>query len=442
MSSARSTDAVLIGAGSASFGPPLLYDLLTRVFPNGGTLSLVDLDAASLTLMERAAVLMRDRLGVQVEIRSATERNEVLAGAHFVLIAAERDRIGRWRLDWEIPRRFGIRHTLGENRGPAGLSHTLRTAPLVLEICRDAERLAPGALAVILTNPEDRLAYAVTRYTGLAAYGFCDGLWDFKDHLLGRLLGLPGSEIYLHGAGINHAVWITALRHKKTGDDLYPLMVRRAEESGWQPFGRHLYELYGLWPHENDEHYGEYFHYTEEFFPSTGYDFEAHLAQDRLWKERLGRLAAGDYGIDPFVAETRRFVEEVFGDAPPSDVLRGAHLGEPTFLQNANIPNQGKLPGLPDDMIVELPAVATPAGIFGLQFPRLPEPIMAFLQREAAIQKLSVEAAVEGSRRKALAALLLDPQVRGLKMAQGLLDAFLEAHRGYLPEAQWQGLRG
>jgi alpha-galactosidase len=436
----RNLHGVLIGAGSAIFGPPTLLDLFLNVFQGQGILSLVDINSQSLSLMEGAAEKLNQLFKGEVEVRCSTNRNEMLANADFVVISAEEDRINRWKLDWDIPIRFGIHHTLGENRGPAGLSHTLRTAPLVMEICRDIESLSPDATVIIMTNPEDRLAYAVSKYTRLRVIGYCDGLWDFKDRYVGKLLETPGEDIHIHAAGINHAVWIKDIRHRKTGEDLYPQMVKKAEETGWEPFGYHLYKTYGLWPHENDEHYGEYFHYANEFIDIKGYDFDWHMGLDREWKNRIKRFIDGSYDADKFMEETREFMWLVFGDAPPSNIIRGVHLGIPTYLPNANIPNMGKLPGLPEDMVVEVPAVATPSGVFGIRFEKLPDPINVFLYREGVIQKLSAEAAIEGSRDKALRALLMDPQIRSAEIAESLLDSFLEAHKDFIPEAIFSAL--
>ncbi len=442
VSGEKAQSIAIVGAGSSNFAPALLHDLLTNLFPAGGELRLIDTNGEALALVDSAARLMAERLQRPVTVRSATDRDELLGGVDFVLITAEKDRINRWKIDWEIPRRMGIAHTLGENRGPAGLSHTLRTAPLVLDICRDVERLAPRTTVIILTNPEDRLAYAVSTRTRLRVYGYCDGLWDFKDHFVGPLLELPGDRLHVQAAGINHAVWITDIRDRVTGEDLYPRIVRLSREKDWQPFGRHLYEFYGLWPHENDEHYGEYFPYACEFIECRGYDFDAHVAMDREWKTKLASLAHGGYEIDRFIEETSGFVRHTFGDSPPSDVIRGIHAGRPVYLQNANIPNNGSISDLPDRMIVEIPAVASVSGFSGLRIGRLPDPVMVFLHREGVIQGLSAEAAVEGSRHKALQALLLDPQVRGATMAENLLDAFLDAHGDFIPPELWKGLKG
>lgn len=432
---------VVIGVGSSNFGPPMLLDLLANVARNGATLSLVDIDAEKLAVMEGVARKLAQHLGCDAHICASAERREVLADADFVFISAEVERIACWQKDWEIVHALGVPDPLAENRGPAGLSHSLRTVPLVLEIARDVEALAPKATLIILTNPEDRLAYAVNRYTNVQAIGYCDGLWDFKDHNVGPALGLPGEDIHVEGAGINHAVWITDIRRKSTGEDLLPRLLEASQTDGWQPFGRHLYETYGLWPHENDEHYGEYFPYACEFMACKGYDYAGHLQDAEVWRQRNIQLVQGG-DVEAYLADVNAFVQHVFGDNPPSHIPRGVHFGENTYLPNTNIPNRGKVPGAPADMVVEVPALATLSGVRGVKFEKFPDPIVSFLYREGTIQKLAAEAAAEGSRPKALQALLLDPHVRSVKLAEELLEAFLEAHRPFIPEANWAGLRG
>ena len=284
-----------------------------------------------------------------------------------------------------------------------------------------------------LTNPEDRIVYALTRYTTLRAFGFCDGLWDFRTDYAGKLLGIPGEFIHVHGAGINHAVWITDLRDNRTGHDLYPKLVELARKNVWQPFGLFLFDTFGLWPHENDEHYGEYFQYAHQFFAAKGYDFESYAGRHAERRKMNLRLIGREIDPATYLQSLDPIVENTFGDTPPSLVLRGAVLGEPAYIPNANVVNAGCIAGLPDDMVVEVPAIATATGVFGIRFVTLPDEITAILHREAVIQKLAAEAAVEGSRKKALLALLMDPHVRDPQTAERLLDAFTEAHGDLFP---------
>ncbi len=422
----------LIGAGSAVFGPTSIMSILGSRPLSGSKLTLVDVNEEKLELVTAAAREMNEFLGAGMEIDSETEGRNALPGTDYLLITVEEDRIDRWQTDFQILKDFGIKHTLGENRGPAGLSHTMRTVPLVLDICRDAEELCPDATAIIFTNPEDRIAYAINRYTNLEAYGYCDGNWDFRDHFLGDLLGIPGGRIHLEGAGINHMVWITELRDRATGDDLYPEMVNLAEKEGWQPLSHHLYRTYGLWPHENDGHVGEYIGYAQEFNDCSGYDFDAHLKQEEKWLGRLRRLKEGNYPIEEFVGELSEYERFTFGDMSFTRMIEGQIAEENVFLSGSNLVNNGKIANLPDDMVVEVPATVTYGGINGFSMGKLPEGIASICYREGTIQKLSAEAAAEGSREKALRALDLDDIVHSPKVAEELLDEFIDVHRDYL----------
>ncbi len=438
----RKLKVTIVGAGSANFGLATLHDLLTNSLSGGGTVAMVDLKRDAAEQMAAVAEKMAKHLGVPLTVEAATDRTTVLEGTDVVIITAEEDRIARWRRDWEIPFSFGIKQTLGENRGPAGLSHTLRTVPLVLDICADVERLAPQSTVLVMTNPEDRIAYAINRYTTLRAYGYCDGLWDFKHNYVEPLMDLPGQELYLEAAGINHAVWITKMVDYRTGEDIYPRFLETALKENFQPFGRHLYEQYGLWPHENDEHYGEYFSNAHEYMACDGYDFDAHLADDRRWKQMGEDLLAGRIEADTFIRDVADNAWRVLGDTPPTLTIDGIHGNRPHFLQNANLRNDGLIPGLPDDMIVEVPGVATPTGIHGVGRYQLPTPLLAFLYREGEIQKLTAEAAYEGSREKALLALEMDSHVPSSSLAVDLLEAFLDEHKDFIPPRLWRGLKG
>jgi alpha-galactosidase len=422
----------LVGAGSTIFGPTSILSILQTEALAGATLSLVDVNGEMLELVGETTHRMNDYLGVGMEVELETDRTEALPGTDYLLITAEEDRIDRWRRDFEILKEFGIKHTLGENRGPAGLSHTMRTAPLVLDICRDAEELAPEAKGIIFTNPEDRLAYAVNKYTDLEAYGYCDGNWDFRDHFLGELLDLPGEQIHLEGAGINHMVWITELRDRETGKDLYPEMVQMADAENWQPLSRHLYRTYGLWPHENDSHVGEYIGYAPEFNDCSGYDFDGHLKEEKKWRNRMESLRDEDYETERFVAELSDYEHHTFGDASFTEIIKGEITEKNPFLSGANLINRGKIPNLPDDMVVEVPAVVTYSGINGFSFGELPDAIASLTHREGVVQKLSAEAAVEGSREKALRALDLDDIVPDPATGRNLLERFLNEHAEYV----------
>src|SRR3569833_1117013 len=184
----RTTKIVFIGAGSMSFGLSMLRDLFTSDELRGSTLVLVDIDRAALERMTALARLLNEKMNAGLVIEQTTDRRTALDGAGFVINATAIDRNRLWQLDWKVPRKYGIRHTLGENGGPGGLMFTLRTLPLVFEIVRDVQELCPQALFINFSNPENRIIHALGKYTSVSALGLCHGIFMSHGdvaHLLG-----------------------------------------------------------------------------------------------------------------------------------------------------------------------------------------------------------------------------------------------------------------
>ena len=181
---------VLIGAGSTSFGLTTLHDLYADSVFAGATVWLVDVDARPLERMGSVAAALEavTRRGITVNL--ATDRSDALPGADAVVVSVEVDRDRRWQLDFEIPRRHGVEHVLGENAGPGGLAHALRTIPLVAGIARDVERLAPDALLINFTNPEGRICTAFRRHLDQPIIGLCHEV-QIAQGRFSDLLGRP-----------------------------------------------------------------------------------------------------------------------------------------------------------------------------------------------------------------------------------------------------------
>src|SRR3569623_1284542 len=153
----RTTKIVFIGAGSMSFGLSMLRDLFTSDELPGSTLVLVDIDRAALERMTALARLLNEKMNAGLVIEQTIDRRTALDGAGCGINATAIDRNRLWQLDWKVPRKYGIRHTLGENGGPGGLMFTLCTLPLVFDIVRDIEALCPRSLFINFSNPVNRL---------------------------------------------------------------------------------------------------------------------------------------------------------------------------------------------------------------------------------------------------------------------------------------------
>lgn len=420
---ANTTKIVLIGAGSMSFGLSMLRDLLFAQDFTASTLALVDTDADALDRMAELAGIMNAQSGNRLRIEKTTDRREALPGAAFVVNSIAIDRIRLWKLDFEIPRKHGIRHTLGENGGPGGLFFTLRTLPLIFDIVRDVEELSPGALFINLSNPESRIILALGRYARVPAIGLCHGILMAKGDVAG-ILGRAFESFDVWAAGLNHFQWFLNIRDRETGVDLYPELRQREKDHdpNHLPLTRSLFKAFGYWVTCSDDHMGEYVPYGWEG-GEHGYDFD--------WD-------AGER------AKTRAAVDGVLGGGPmPKDwlqpsgesvgaVIDGIVNNRHRVIPSAIVHNRGAIPNLPADLAVEVPVVVDATGVHPVSLGPLPDPIAKLLSVQAGVQQLAVEAAVHASKELALQALLIDPVVTSTDAARALLDELWEINRPYI----------
>ncbi len=352
-----------------------------------------------------------------------------------ISIAVERNK--RWKLDFEIPLKHGVKQVLGENGGPGGVFHAMRNIPIVLDICRDIERIAPGALVLNYTNPEGRICLAASRYTGLQFVGLCHGIGMAQD-VISQVTGIPVEDIDPKAGGLNHFNWILDLRRKSTGEDIYPLFKRLIAEQdlehvtmdgGWG-FGvklsRYLMDVYGYWPLPSDDHVGEYLSYAWEYCGFEGYDFEAADRHGRELYAELRAIAAGEKPVDTYLERTSGEI------AVP--IITGVLGNTHQYELAVNLPNRGLIPNLPEWAIVEVPATIDATGVHGAPLGPLPEPIAAMCRTQIAVIDRLVEAAVHGDRNLARQALLLDPTINSISQAEAILDELLAVHADLLPQ--------
>ena len=431
---------VIIGVGSTSFGPAILGDLFSHANPlRGSQVWLVDVDAASLDVMSRYAARLNEDTQQAFHIQSATDRRQALPGADFVIVSVAVDRIPTWKLDWQIPLKHGVRHVLGENGGPGGLSHALRNIPLLLAIARDVEDLAPRAYLLNFTNPMSRLCLALHQHTRVRFVGLCHQIGRGYQ-LVNEVLQLVRREetesnadfrrrieerIHLTAAGLNHFTFILDMRDRQTGDDLYPLFRTKVKDMppDFELMSRRLLDTYGLFCATGDGHAGEYVGFASETMALTGYDFDGYERGAREQRERVRDMAEGRSPVR-FSLSGERAIQII--DAIQHDLNRHELA--------VNIPNDGCISNLPDDAVVEVPAVVNGCGVNGIHVGALPAGLAAMLRQQIDIQMLVVEAGVKGDRNAALQALLLDPTVHSYAQAKYMLDELLRAHERYLPQ--------
>jgi alpha-galactosidase len=356
-------------------------------------------------------------------IEQTTDRRAALDGAEFVVNATAIDRNRLWKFDWEVPRKCGIRHTLGENGGPGGLMFTLRTLPLVFDFVHEMEELCPNALFINFSNPESRIILALGKYSPIRALGLCHGIFMGRDDI-SRIMEMPWEELDILGVGINHFQCLLHIRNPVTGEDLYPALraKERTYDPSFAPLTRRLFRAFGYWMTCSDEHLGEYLAYGWEG-GEKGYDFAADERVRMEFAQALDRLLTG--GTLPADWLT------------PSGERGAAAIGaivhnKKRVLDSGIVYNRGVVPNLPPDAAVEVPVMADTAGIHPVSLGPLPDPIAKLLIPQVHVQQLAVEAAVRASKEIALQALLIDPVVNSASAAVKLLDELWELNRPYI----------
>jgi alpha-galactosidase len=454
---------VCIGAGSAVFGLSNLATIIRSDRLRGAEIVLVDINEAGLETMTRLAHLMNESWDAQMKIGSATEREEALPGADFVVVSVQvGPREDLWELDWQIPLRHGVRQPYAENSGPGGFAHTARNVPLILAIAQDMERLCPEAWFLNFTNPMIRTTWVVGRYTNIKVVGLCHQLYwayamagavladrwglvypgDFHVHtnydnaeslFRGIALAVPRMEI--KAVGLNHFSWVYDIRDKETGEDLYPMLRERWLNSfrrNFEPLSREVFEIFGLMPTAGDAHLCEFLAWTHD---PVRKPWEKYNLTPQNWdgnrQRRADRWAQaqaiinGERPVDELKSATSEGVPEIV-EAITFDTNQYHH--------QLNLPNDGLIPNLPADAIVEVPGLVSSMGIRGLDTPPLPEGIAELCRRELALSSITVDACIQGDRQLALQALLLDPMINDIDTARAILDDFLMTFAEYLPQ--------
>jgi alpha-galactosidase len=422
---------VAIGIGSAIFGIELLRDVFRVPEFRGAELWLVDANAPALARMTGLACALNAAAGWDVDVHSTQERLEALPAADFVVTSVAVDRVASWQADHALALSHGFASVLSENGGPGGLSHTLRSVPLMVEIGQDVERLAPRAWMLNYTNPENRVCLALKRHTSVRAVGLCHSVAEAIDECA-RTLGRPRAEIDVHAAGANHFTFFVSIRDAVDGGDLMPEFRRGtlAVDPSPEPLGRLLFERLGLHPAIDDDHIGEYLPWAADLIGTSGYDFERH---ERRWQADLEALEAWGSGELPVAALLAEPSQEARVDHSAAEIMADIASGRTRRRPSFILPNDGYIDNLPLDSVVEVPGL-TEAGVArGLQVGPLPEGVAALVRHELAIQDAAVEAALDGSRDLALRALLLDPIVTSVPAAERFLDDILRVHRDHLP---------
>lgn len=433
------TKITFIGAGSTIFAKNVLGDAMLTPSLADSHIALYDIDEKR--LRESEAMLKtinknanQNRAAIQVY----HDRKEALRDADFVVNAIQ---VGGYKpstvIDFEIPKKYGLRQTIGDTMGIGGIFRTLRTLPVMLEFAREMEEVCPNAWLLNYTNPMAMLTMGVLKATSIKTVGLCHSVQVCVPELFEHL-GIKEqydlADFQWKIAGINHMAFL--LEITKDGEDFYPTIRQLAEEKENPHRDSVRFELmkrFGYYITESSEHNAEYHPYFikskyPDLIDDLGIPLDEYLTrcenQIRDWETMREDIV--DNG-DLTHKRSREYA---------SYIMDAIKTGNPTVIAG-NVLNKGLITNLPEDVCVEVPCLVDKNGIQPTYVGALPTQLAALNRTNINVQELTVEAALTLEKDKIYQAAYLDPHLSSeLSLADitQLVDDLIEAHGDYLPD--------
>lgn len=427
---------VLVGAGSAVFTKGLLLDIIERR-DEQWSVGLVDTDPVALDVIDKLSRKMVEQKGADIELSASVDRRDILPGADYVVSTIGVGGRRAWEQDVFIPRKYGVYQPVGDTVGPGGLSRAMRMIPQLCDIARDIKIICPDALFLNYANPMTMNCMAIRRETGVPVIGLCHGVNNGLGRI-SRFMGLRKEDISFTACGLNHMVFLYQMR--KDAKDLFPYFVEMldkvpVEERQIGPLTENFVRENHSYVVSDDRHYSEFVPETTLQGAYRGgelgvkyYSFEGTIREGDEEFEEHRRYA--------YSAETlpESFFERESGEHEQLMDIIGAMIYDRPGIFYVNLPNCGAVAGLPDETVVERPALISGSGIQPLQLPDFPVTLLPRLARFATIYEMAVRAALEGDRGLLLGAMCEASAISDKETVRKMMEELLAAQKEYLPQ--------
>jgi len=436
-----------MGAGSTVFAKSILGDSMRTPALCDSHIALYDIDAARLKQSRQMLRTLnrninKDRATITAHC-GVRARKAALRGADYVVNAIQ---VGGYKpstvIDFEIPKKYGLRQTIGDTTGIGGIFRALRTIPVMFDFARDMEAVCPRAWMLNYTNPMPTISTAMTRGTNIKYVGLCHSVQGCALGLLMRLdMDKEVKKLQWKVAGINHMSWL--LEVTDDGKDLYPEIKRRAAkrvaaafkgkgQPDWNLVRLYMMLTFGYYNTESSEHSAEYHPYFIRrlnpelvgllHIPLDEYPRRC-IDQIEKWKKQGAELVANKKLRHKRTLEYGSYIMEAIETDVP------ARIG-------GNVLNTGLITNLPGNMAVEVPCLVDRNGVQGCHVGDLPEQCAALNRTNVNTHLLTIEALLTGKRDSIYHAALLDPHTRSeltIDQTRKLCDDLIEAHGKMLP---------
>jgi alpha-galactosidase len=433
---------VMLGAGSTVFARNLLGDCMSSEALHDSDIVLYDIDAQRLRENERILTAINKGKGGYSKISSYAgfeNLKKALLGADFVFNAIQ---VGGYDpatiADFEIPKKYGLRQTIGDTLGIGGIMRALRTIPVMEQVALVMEEACPEAWFLNYTNPMAILTGYMQRYTGVKTVGLCHSVQGCSYWLLKGL----GMEDQLEGrkeliAGINHMAWLLDIRGKDN-TDLYPEIKRRAKvknesEKHWDMVRYDYIDKLGFYCTESSEHNAEYNpFYIKSRYPELIDKYNIPL--DEYPRRCVGQIEGWKVEYEELVKTDT--LEHERSNEYASYIVESIITGNP-YKIGGNVLNTGNsIENLPADACVEVPCLVDNSGIRACHVGKLPVQLAAMNMTHINVHQIVFEAVFKRKKEHIYHAAMLDPHTAAelsIDDIRAMVDELIAAHGTLLP---------
>jgi alpha-galactosidase len=437
-----------IGAGSLEFTLKLCSDILFAPSLQDSTLTLMDINPTRLDHARQLIEMLVTQRQAKARIEATLDPRAAVRDADYVVTTFLQGGLDAFAYDIQIPQRYGVEQCVGDTLGPGGVFRALRTIPVLLELCRNLDDVAPDALLLNYVNPMAANCWGVDAGSGRPHVGLCHSVQG-TSRMLARWIGVPYNELNFLCAGINHQAFF--LEFCRGGEDLYPLLreaVERQEVYEQEPVRVELFKHFGYFVTESSGHASEYVPYFRKNARMVNEDLVPRFKNPNDYWFDFGRTGGVLHWYLTRGEEPEYDIEKLLSGVVPlpsertsefgSYIIEAMETDQPVRI-NGNVSNHEWITNLPRGCCVEVPCDVDARGIHPIAVGALPTQLAALNRTNVNVQELIVEAAVRGKRDAVYHAVMLDPLTAAactLPQIHALVDELFEAEAHWLPQFQ------
>ena len=437
----------LVGAGSTIFMKNIVGDVLHFPALSDAKIALMDIDATRLEESRIVAEKLVASMSTNTEIATYSDQRAALAGADFVIVAFQ---IGGYKpctvTDFEIPRKYGLRQTIGDTLGVGGIMRGLRAVPHLWSICEDMLAVCPDALMLQYVNPMAINTWAISaRYPAIKQVGLCHSVQGTAE-VLARDLEISVDDLRYTAAGINHMAFFLNLQERRGNGkyrNLYPAL-RAGYRAGTLPkenienprCPNHVrYEVMtrlGYFVTESSEHFAEY---VPWFIKRDRPDLieRFHIPLDE-YPQRCQEQISDWHSQAVDMKRAKNVTVEKSNEYAVS-IINSITSDTPTVIYG-NIANDGYIPQLPQGAAVEVPCLVDANGVQPTVVTDISPQLIALMRTNLNVQELTVQPLLNQDRSHIYHAAMLDPHTAAemdIDQIHALVDDLIQAHGTWMP---------